>query len=107
MTLAINEAFNGHLLMLARQLVEGHADYLEAGDIRTPGLATALRASASGDAAKPLAIEPAVSLPPLAQMSKYTVEEGLALLTAHAVHLAHTPIGPAAMVFTVKLRKSP
>lgn len=99
--------FNAYLQNLARQLVAGQVDYLEAGDIRTPGLASALRASASGDAAKPLAIEQASRYAPLIQMSTYTLEEGLALLSTRAAELAHTPVGAAARVFTVKLRKSP
>lgn len=105
--MTIGNAFNDHLLNLARQLVAGQVEYLEAGDIRWPGLATALRASASGDAAKPLAIERASSFGPLAEMAKYTLEEGMALLSARAAELANTPIGPAARIFIVRLRKSP
>lgn len=105
--MTISNFFNDHLQLLARQLVAGQVDYLEAGDIRTPGLAAALRASASGDATKPLAIESAARYGPLTQMTKYTLEEGLALLSTRVTELAHTPVGPAARVFTVKLRKAP
>lgn len=105
--MTISNFFNDHLKLLVRQLVAGQVDYLEAGDIRTPGLAAALRASASGDAAKPLAIDQASRHAPLTQMTTYTLDEGLALLSARVAELAHTPVGPAARVFTVKLRKAP
>lgn len=90
--------------LMAKQLAQGQIDFLEAGDCRRPGLSLALRAAPSGDAERPLAIERADRIIPLAKMTTYTLAEGLLLLRRHAIELG-SEIGPAARVFTIRRRK--
>lgn len=90
---------------LATQLLNGSVDYIEAGDCRRPGQADALRAVATGDAEFPMAIAAANKDAKLDQMQKLTMEQGMDMLRAHAQRLSAN-MGPAARVFTVKLRKN-
>lgn len=89
----------------AQQLLEGSVDFIEAGDCRRPGQADALRAVATGSADFPLAIGAANKDSTLDQMQKTTLAQGMDMLRDHARKLA-VATGPAARVFTVKLRKN-
>jgi hypothetical protein len=104
-----NKTMDFHLNFPERQLADllltGAVDFIEAGDCRRPGQPGALRAIATGDADRPLAIGGAELDFKLEHMQKLTLAEGLAMLRARAESLAKT-VGPAGRMFTVKLRKN-
>jgi hypothetical protein len=86
------------------ELVEGSIDYIEAGDCRFPGKPHALRAIATGDAQKPIALFEAQSVPKLSEMKALTIEEAVSKLRERQGELT-LDVGAAAKIFTVKLRK--
>lgn len=85
-------------------LLNGQADFLEAGDCRFPGQAQALRARLSGDAERPIAIYQASSIPQNSGSELVSAEEAVARLIAHR-NAIQADIGACARVFIVKLRK--
>lgn len=86
------------------ELVHGSIDYIEAGDCRFPGKPNALRAMATGDAQRPIALFEAQSVPNLSKMTALTIEEAATRLRERQSELT-ADLGAAAKIFTVKLRK--
>lgn len=88
-------------------LLNGDIDFLEAGDCRFPGLPLALRARASGDPERPIAVYPASSVPGLGVEILCGADEAYAKLREREITLhGQQGMGPVARIFTVKLRKA-
>lgn len=88
-------------------LLNGDIDFLEAGDCRVPGLPSALRARASWDPKRPIALYSAATSPGQGVEILCGADEAYEKLREreNALH-EQQGMGPAARIFTVKLRKA-